>query len=92
MKTTIDWPHLLGDIAYLLGEQIQGSDLRIPCGTRDLAKHLGLPRMTVVGWIGGSEPKHAQGEQILAAWCLLTGKDRLFAPLTRVTYSAAKVA
>lgn len=91
MNTTIDWPALLADVAYLLGEPEVGTMRRTPCGTRDLAKHLGIPRMTVVGWIDGSRPRWDEGELLLSRWSALTGKAREYAPRTKVVYSAAKV-
>lgn len=88
----IDWSALLADIAHCLGEDDPlRSGQRIPCGTRVLASDLGYPRMTIQGWIDGSVPKHPDGEALIERWCVLTGKERIFAPRARQSLSAAKV-
>jgi hypothetical protein len=85
----IDWPRLLSDLAYLLGEAApNGIGPRVPCNIQALADHLSVPRGTLRGWIDGSEPKHADGEQLLDRWRVLTGKPREFAPLERRSFSA----
>ena len=85
----VDWPSLLSDIAYLLGDPHPANrDVRIPCGERSLATHIGVSRGAVQGWYTGSEPKHADGERLIARWCLLTGKARTFVPTERRTLSA----
>jgi hypothetical protein len=88
----IDWPRLLGDLQYLLGEPLHdGSPSRTPVGTPALAKFLDVKRTTLVGWLEGSEPKHSQGEALITAWVSITGKSRSFAPITVRTFSSAKV-
>lgn len=88
--TGVDWPTLLGELALLLGEpDVNG--IRAPVTERKLAEHLDIPRMTIHGWINGSEPKHADGEQLIERWCKLTSKDRLFVPQQRRVFSAARV-
>lgn len=88
----IDWPRLLGDLQYLLGEPAtDGSGVVTNAGTPTLAVYLGVKRTTLRGWLDGSEPKHSQGEQLIAAWVRLSGKPREFTPITVVTYSAAKM-
>lgn len=95
----IDWPHLLADLQYLLGDPIhEGSVARTPVGTPALAIWLsthseylaGVKRTTVVGWLNGSELKFHQGRALLALWCEMTGKPSGFAPITFVSLSAAK--
>jgi hypothetical protein len=78
--TRINWPAVLSDIGYQLGD---GE----PCSLSMLARELGIARMTLQGWIDGSEPKHADGEQLLDRWRSLTGKPREFAPLERRSLS-----
>lgn len=90
MTVRVDWCRVLGDIAYLLGEPdgtLEG--VRAPCSERDLADALGVPRGTLRGWMDGSEPRHADGEQLLDRWCKLTAKARIFAPIERRSLSAA---
>lgn len=87
----IDWPKVLDDIAYLLGEPLATNELlREPVSVVKLADALDYPRGTVRNWQDGSEPKHFDGERILAYWCRLTGKARTFVPVDRYVYSAAK--
>jgi hypothetical protein len=88
----IDWPKVLDDIAYLLGDPLPTNELlRASVSQEKLADALDAPRGTVRGWIDGSEPKHSDGERILAYWSRLTGKARTFAPVDRYVFSAAKV-
>jgi hypothetical protein len=88
----IDWPRLLGDLQYLLGEPAtDGSGVVIIAGTPTLATYLGVKRTTLVGWIDGAEPKHSQGERLIEAWTRLSGKPREFTPITIVSLSAAKM-
>lgn len=88
----IDWPRLLGDLQYLLGEAANdGSGVVTPAGTPTLAAYLGVKRTTLRGWLDGSEPKHSQGESLIAAWSRLSGKPREFTPITVVSLSAAKM-
>jgi hypothetical protein len=87
-----DWSSILADLAYLLGEPDPSNrEDRTACGERVLAAHLDVARSTLKGWIDGSEPKHSDGEMLLQRWCALTGKARSFAPLRRVSMSAADV-
>lgn len=87
----IDWPKVLDDIAYLLGEpRTDNEQLRTPVSQEKLADALAAPRGTLRGWLDGSEPRHSDGEKLLITWCRLTGKARTFAPVDRFVYSAAK--
>ena len=79
----IDWPRLLGDLAYLLGDELPGTSAREPAPLGMLAADLGVPRSTLRGWLDGAEPRHNDGEALLIRWCALTGKERVFAPLVR---------
>jgi hypothetical protein len=91
MNHRIDWPKVLGEIAYMLGEPVPDGRQRLPCSEVALAAVLEVPRSTLKGWIDGSEPKHSDGERILWRWCVLSGKPRSFAPTERASLSAAKV-
>lgn len=91
--TRIDWPQLLSDIAYMLGEaSAVNPNLRTPCGTRLLAKHLGVDREALRRWQNGAKIEYHEGMALLVAWEKATGKPRLFAPTGYVSFSAAKVA
>lgn len=92
MNNRTDWPTLIGDVAYMLGDAHPSNpSVRIPVGTQHLADHLGFARMTVVGWINGSEPKHHDGEKIIETWCSLTGRARTFVPRAPASMSAAQM-
>ena len=76
----VDWPRLLGDLAYLLGDELPGTTAREqePLGT--LAEFLAVPRSTLRGWLDGAEPRHNDSEALLR-WAGLAGKAPVFAPL-----------
>jgi len=87
----IDWPKVLDDIAYLLGEPQQGNELlRDSVSQEKLAAAIGFPRGTLRNWMAGSEPKHSDGEVLIAWWLRLTGKARTFIPLDRYVHSAGR--
>lgn len=89
----IDWAKLLDDIAYLLGEPVtHNPEQRAPVSSRRLADSLQVARGTLQGWMDGSEPRHSDGEAVIAHWCRLTGKARTFVPVDRYVFSASKVA
>lgn len=86
----IDWQAILGDIAWLLGEDSPIG--RQPAGTRVLAAYIGINRSVIRRWLEeGSEPRHSDGEQLLLVWCRLTRKHVDFAPRAHQALSAAKV-
>jgi hypothetical protein len=86
----IDWQTILDELAWLLGEDTPTGRQR--AGTRVLAAYLHVNRGAVRRWLeDGSEPRHSDGELLLAAWCRLTGRHPDFAPRTRPVLSAAKV-
>jgi hypothetical protein len=76
-----DWPRVLGDLAFLLGDVQEGTTHREPASIGTLAAFLEVPRSTVRGWTEGSEPRHNDGEALLMVWSGLTGKASAFAPL-----------
>lgn len=88
----IDFAAMLTDIAYLLGEPMPGGQehVRVPVSQEKLAEHLQVPRGTLRMWMNGSQPRHAEGEMLLGAWCRLSGKARTFAPVDRFVFSASK--
>ena len=89
----VDWPTLLGDIAYLLGEPHRTNPaLRVAVGTPSLAVHLGMSRGAVRNLLElGSEPRHSEGVRLLQAWSSLSGKLPSDAPLAKASLSAAAV-
>lgn len=88
----IDFTKVLDDIAYLLGDARQDNpQLRDPAGIREVARQLDVPYGTLRNWQDGSEPRHSDGEKIIAHWCRLTGKARTFIHVDRWVHSAAKM-
>lgn len=87
----IAWAKVLDDIAYMLGEaRADNPLLREAVSERQLADTIEVARGTLRGWMDGSEPKHSDGERVIAHWCRLTGKARTFIHVDRWVYSAAK--
>lgn len=88
----VDFPRLLGDIAYLLGDldPINPAQ-RIACSQEKLAERLVVARGTLRGWLEGSRPKHDEGERLIEVWCTLSSKSRTFVPLERRSFSASQV-
>lgn len=79
----IGWAALLGELAYLLGDEREGTPHREPASLGILVADLDVPRSTLCGWMEDAEPRHNDGEALLMRWCALTGKARAFAPLVR---------
>ncbi|MGM0512975.1 MAG: hypothetical protein ACQER3_09855 [Pseudomonadota bacterium] len=48
--------------------------------TQEIAKELGVSKSAVLGWKTGSEPRHGDGEALIALWCQVTGKAREVVP------------
>lgn len=92
-QSTVDWQRLLGDLEWLLGEPDPRNPelLRIPVGTITLARELDVPRGTLRRWLEGAEPRHDDGERIIAVWVRITGKAREYVPRTRPVLSATKL-
>jgi hypothetical protein len=89
----IDWSKMLDDIAYLLGDPAPENPLlRVSVSQEKLAKAIGFPRGTVRYWMEGSEPRHGDGEVLIAHWCRLTGKARTFVHVRHYALSASKMA
>lgn len=68
LDTRIDWFRVIADLN------------RAGYSTRGFADSLGIARTTIEGWKAGSEPKHADGEKLLAWWSQVTGRDVGTAP------------
>ena len=45
-----------------------------------VAKNINLPKSTILGWKQDAEPRHGDGELLLALWVKVTGKPRDKAP------------
>ena len=66
--TRVDWPRVLLDLR------------RAGYSMRAFADSLGIARSTITGWMAGSEPKHADGEKLIAFWSYATGRPGTSAP------------
>ncbi|WP_447907841.1 hypothetical protein [Serratia fonticola] len=44
--------------------------------TQEIANELGVSKSAVLGWKTGSEPRHGDGEALIALWCQVTGLDK----------------
>lgn len=64
----IDWFRVLADL------QRAGHSLK------HVSSQLKIPYSTLHGWRDGAEPGYSHGEQLLAMWVNLTGRERLQAP------------
>ncbi len=49
---------------------------RTRMATQSIAEELGVSKSAVLGWKSGSEPRHGDGEALIALWCELTGGER----------------
>lgn len=88
----IDWPKLLGDIAWMLGED----DPSIPNSWRPLsevrlADALGFSRSKLKNILGGTSLKveYHDGCELIRRWSSLSGKSKEFAPITVRSLSAS---
>ncbi len=63
VDTRVDWVRVLLDLR------------RSGYSMRAFADSLGIARSTITGWMAGSEPKHADGEKLLAFWSYATGRQ-----------------
>ena len=60
----IDWFQVINDLGR------RGFPLQLIADSVDVAKS------TVHGWKQGAEPKHGDGERLIAFWCRASGRDR----------------
>lgn len=67
--TGIDWFRIIADLRH------EGFSLR------DIHEHTDIPHPTLLAWGQGTEPRHNNGERLLAFWAAATGKSRDDAPL-----------
>lgn len=89
----VDWERLIGDLQWLYGEVDPRNPelLRIPVSTIVLSERLSVSRGTLRRWMEGAEPRHVDGEMLIAHWCRLSGKSREYLPKEKSTPSVAKV-
>lgn len=64
----VDWFRLITDIT------------RTGMCTQDIARELGVAKSTVLGWKQGSEPRHGDGEALVALWSRVTKVERTNLP------------
>lgn len=46
-----------------------------------IAKELGVSKSAVFGWKQGAEPKHGDGESLVALWCKVMAQDKSKLPM-----------
>lgn len=88
----IDWPKLLGDIAWLLGDdEANEPNSRKPMSEVKLAEVLGFSRSKLKNILGGTSLKveYHDGCFLIERWSRLSGKPREFAPITVRSFSAS---
>jgi lambda repressor-like predicted transcriptional regulator len=56
----------------------------------NLSTQIQIARSTINSWKSGSEPRHADGEILVAFWCECSGKPRESLPLAARESSAAR--
>ncbi|MGX6570438.1 hypothetical protein [Cupriavidus necator] len=60
--------------------------------TSKIAAGSNVRRSTFLGWKnGGAQPRHPEGERMIAFWCHITGKSRADLPMRRMEFSAARM-
>lgn len=90
----IDWPRLLGDIAWLLGEDEPNvPNSRQPLSEVRLAATLGFSRGKLRNIISGTSFKveYHDGCALILLWSRLSGKDKEYVPITMRSISASAV-
>lgn len=68
IRQRVDWFRVLADLQYL------------GMSNNEAADRLGIPQRTLAGWKEGAEPRHCDGEALVALWCDMTGKSRAGLP------------
>lgn len=90
----IDWPRLLGDIAWMLGEdELNVPNSRQPLSEVKLAATLGFSRGKLRNIISGTSFKveYHDGCALILLWSRLSGKAKEFVPITVRSVSASAV-
>lgn len=59
-----DWFRVLADLG------------RHGVGNRTVSRRLHVPKSTVIGWKRDHEPRHSDGERLIALWCEVMGMER----------------
>ncbi|HEY5850406.1 MAG TPA: hypothetical protein VIT62_06530 [Lysobacter sp.] len=49
--------------------------------SRSVARRLAVAKSTVLGWKAGAEPRHSDGERLIALWCEKTGREKSSVPV-----------
>lgn len=63
-----DWFRVLADLS------------RHRFGNRTVARRVCVSKGTVSNWKAGAEPRHSDGERLIALWCEVTGQPRELVP------------
>lgn len=65
----VDWFRVIADLA------------RKGVGRRTIARRIHVAQGTAQGWKQGAEPRHSDGERLIALWCETTGQPREALPM-----------
>lgn len=69
-RQRVDWFRVLADLQHL------------GLSDSEISERLTIPRRTIGGWkVENAEPRHSEGEALLALWREMTGKTRDGYPL-----------
>lgn len=68
-RLRVDWWQIVVDLS------------RLGLAQQPLGEAIGKPPSTIHGWKMGAEPKHSDGEALIALWCDMTGRARAEVPL-----------
>jgi hypothetical protein len=75
----VDWFRVLADL------KAHGVSLR------GIRRQIQIPETTLNYYKQGGEPKHANGEVLIAFWCQVTNREREQLPMEQAGLSAAEV-
>lgn len=63
-ENRIDWFQVIADLG------------RLGVPSQMIADSVGVAKSTLLGWKQGAEPKHGDGERLIAFWCRVTERQR----------------
>lgn len=73
-RMRVDWFRVLADLQYL------------GLSNYDVSQRLGIAKRTIGGWKAGAEPRHCDGEELIALWVHMTSKPREGLPMERAGF------
>lgn len=70
------------------GEAVNWFRIIVELGTqgavtlRQISRAIDVPKTTIIGWKAGAEPRHSDGERLMALWCGMLHRERIEVPTT----------